>query len=107
MDTGGLVLAGWNFETLRTGTLAGFVDSRLQRFPGLDIRRVPALRLHLKREGTEKGSGVFSWQDGDGFGRRSACHAVHVSRLEIAPIMSSTTELDDLRCLIRPLLRRV
>ena len=30
-------LAGWNFETLRTGTLAGFVDSGLQRFPRLDI----------------------------------------------------------------------
>ena len=28
------------------------VDSRLQRFPGLDICRVPALRLHLKKRGT-------------------------------------------------------
>ena len=38
-----------------------------------------------------------------GFGRRSACHAVHVSRLEISRSMSSTAELDDSRCLIRPL----
>jgi len=46
---------------------------------------------------------VFSWQDRDGFGRRSACHAVHVSLLEISPSMSSTAKLDDSRCLIRPL----
>ena len=52
MDSRGLVLAGWNFETLRTGILAGFVDGRPQRLPGLDICRVPALRLHLKKRGT-------------------------------------------------------
>jgi len=52
MDSRGLVLAGWNFETLRTGTLVGLLDSRLQRFPGLEICRVPALRLHLKKRGT-------------------------------------------------------
>jgi hypothetical protein len=29
METGQLVLAGWNFEGLRAGILAGFVDKGL------------------------------------------------------------------------------
>ena len=37
MDSRGLVLAGWNFETFRIGTLTDFVDSGLQRFSRLDI----------------------------------------------------------------------
>lgn len=64
-------MAGWNFETLRTGTLAGFVDGRLHRFPRLDIRQdacscaffTEEKALGLGRR-TWSGTGEFCWQFG-------------------------------------------
>jgi hypothetical protein len=41
-DTGRLVLAGWNFEGLRAGILAGFVDTALSATPRESISAICA-----------------------------------------------------------------